>query len=174
MKKRLFWDMDGVLAEWQEGTPLEEVCEEGYFENLPPNPNMVSAIMQMYAARKEYDVELYILSAVFEDAHSIKDKNLWLDKYVPFIDSSHRLFVSCEGTKAESAALQDIGGVGPNDFLLDDYTKNIQEWKASGGHPIKVFNGVNGRSSKFCGDYTCTWLCPDQIIHDILKVMEEH
>lgn len=171
MKKRLFCDMDGVLAEWKD-MPLEKLCEEGYFANLPTNPNMVSAIMQMYASRHEYNIELFILSAVFEDVQ-IKDKNLWLDKFVPFIDAEHRLFVPCEGTKAESDALQSIGGVGPNDYLLDDYTKNIQEWKASGGRSIKVFNGVNGRSSKFCGDYTCTWLAPSQIIRDILKVMEE-
>ena len=33
--KRLFIDMDGTLAEWQEGTPFEIVCENGYAANLP-------------------------------------------------------------------------------------------------------------------------------------------
>ena len=43
-KTRLFVDMDGTLAEWQEGTPLEEVCAPGYFAQLPPNENMAKAI----------------------------------------------------------------------------------------------------------------------------------
>ena len=42
-KNRLFVDMDGTLAEWQEGTPLEEVCAPGYFAQLPPNENMTKA-----------------------------------------------------------------------------------------------------------------------------------
>lgn len=41
--KRLFIDMDGTLAEWQEGTPFEIVCENGYAANLPVNGNMVDA-----------------------------------------------------------------------------------------------------------------------------------
>ena len=34
--KRVFFDMDGVLAQWQDGTPFEVVCSPGYFKNLPP------------------------------------------------------------------------------------------------------------------------------------------
>lgn len=41
--KKLFIDMDGTLAQWQEGTPFEIVCESGYAAKLPINGNMVKA-----------------------------------------------------------------------------------------------------------------------------------
>ena len=47
-KARLFVDMDGTLAEWQEGTPLEEVCAPGYFAQLPPNENMAKAMIRFW------------------------------------------------------------------------------------------------------------------------------
>lgn len=98
-KIRLFVDMDGTLAEWQEGTPLEEVCAPGYFAQLPPNENMTKAMIRFWEYSRKNDIEVFILSAVFDDGHSIRDKNAWLDQYIPFIDAEHRIFVSCEEPK---------------------------------------------------------------------------
>ena len=41
--KKLYFDMDGVLATWQEGTPIETVCSPGYFANLPAEQYVVDA-----------------------------------------------------------------------------------------------------------------------------------
>ena len=171
-QKRLFLDMDGTLAEWQEGTPIEKVCEPGYFANIPPNQNVVTAAMLLYASRKQLDVELFTLSAVFDDGHSIRDKNIWLDRYVPFIDTDHRLFASCDKPKHEAECFVKLGNITRNDYLLDDYTKNIIEWNGAGGTAIKLFNGVNGRSGVFHGAYTCSWLHPEAIVEDIKRFME--
>lgn len=163
--------MDGTLAVWQEGTPMEEVCEPGYFASIPPNENVLKAVTLLYALCNQLDIEIFTLSAVFDDGHSVRDKNIWLDKYLPFITASHRLFTPCDKPKHEAACLQELGGINHNDYLLDDYTKNIFEWKSVGGTPIKLFNGINGRSGTFFGAYTCSWLSPKQIVADIARIM---
>lgn len=64
--KRLFIDMDGTLAEWQEGTPFEIVCENGYAANLPVNGNMVDATKSLVKLCHKKGVEVFILSAVLD------------------------------------------------------------------------------------------------------------
>ena len=78
-KTRLFVDMDGTLAEWQEGTPLEEVCAPGYFAQLPPNENMAKAMIRFWEYSRKNNIEVFILSAVFDDGHS----RYWDEHYVP-------------------------------------------------------------------------------------------
>lgn len=167
-KKRLFVDMDGVLAKWIENEPFEAVCEPGYFLNLPPNICVVDAVKALCESVDRRGTEVYILSAVLDNGHAEREKRMWLDTYCPFIPEKHRLFVSCDERKSTA-----VGSVSKSDFLLDDYTKNLREWKDEGGTPIKLFNGVNGRSGSYVGAYTCAWLAPQQIVADIQRFMEE-
>lgn len=171
-KTRLFVDMDGTLAEWQEGTPLEEVCAPGYFAQLPPNENMAKAMIRFWEYSRKNNIEVFILSAVFDDGHSIRDKNAWLDQYIPFIDAEHRIFVSCEEPKT-AYINEHLGGMSESDILIDDYSKNIKEWIAGGGKAIKMFNRVNGRSGAYFGPYTCSWLHPDMIVEDIKRYIQK-
>ena len=115
-KTRLFVDMDGTLAEWQEGTPLEEVCAPGYFAQLPPNENMAKAMIRFWEYSRKNNIEVFILSAVFDDGHSIRDKNAWLDQYIPFIDAEHRIFVSCEEPKT-AYINEHLGGMSESDMF---------------------------------------------------------
>lgn len=115
-KTRLFVDMDGTLAEWQEGTPLEEVCAPGYFAQLPPNENMAKAMIRFWEYSRKNNIEVFILSAVFDDGHSIRDKNAWLDQYIPFIDAEHRIFVSCEEPKT-AYINEHLGGMSESERL---------------------------------------------------------
>lgn len=117
---------------------------------------------------RKNDIEIFILSAVFDDGHSIRDKNAWLDQYIPFIDAEHRIFVSCEEPKT-AYINEHLGGMSKSDILIDDYSKNIKEWIAGGGKAIKMFNRVNGRSGAYFGPYTCSWLHPDMIVEDIKR-----
>lgn len=116
-KTRLFVDMDGTLAEWQEGTPLEEVCAPGYFAQLPPNENMAKAMIRFWEYSRKNNIEVFILSAVFDDGHSIRDKNAWLDQYIPFIDAEHRIFVSCEEPKT-AYINKHLGGMSESDMFI--------------------------------------------------------
>lgn len=102
-KIRLFVDMDGTLAEWQEGTPLEEVCAPGYFAQLPPNENMTKAMIRFWEYSRKNNIEVFILSAVFDDGHSIRDKNAWLDQYIPFIDTPPLTSSNCAQQRKNTA-----------------------------------------------------------------------
>lgn len=174
--KRLFIDMDGTLAEWQY-LPFEEVCEVGFSANLSVNGNMAEAVKSLVKICRTKGVEVYILSAVVDLPHAIPDKNAWLDKILPGVfDDEHRLYVPYNTNKAEFV-MHHFGATKNSAFLtecylLDDYSKNIREWAAAGGKPIKVFNGINGRSGTFYGAYTCSWLNARQIVADVLRAMQ--
>lgn len=162
--KRLFFDMDGVLAQWVQDMPFEAVCQKGYFLNLPPVNTVISAAEQLSNA--DNGIEAYTLSAVLDNGYALEEKVLWLSSHCPFIPKSHQLFVSCNTPKAYA-----VGGVTKNDYLIDDYTKNLTEWKKAGGSTIKLYNGVNGTRGNYYGDYTCGWRHPGQITKDILRIV---
>lgn len=175
--KKLFIDMDGTLAEWQEGTPFEIVCERGYAAKLPINGNMVKATELLVDFCKKRQIEVYILSSVLDLPHSIPDKNAWLDKVLPgSFDAEHRLYVPY-GEKKSDFVLRHFGFkkqsvAFSNCFLLDDYTENLAAWVNDGGTPIKVFNGINGKNGTYRGAYTCSWLNAEQITSDVLRAMK--
>lgn len=168
--KRLFLDMDGTLAAWQTAT-FEELNEPHFFAKRPTNGNVVAAMDMFHQMIAREDIEVYILSAVIPKESIINDKNAWLDNFCPFIKKESRLFVPGEMSKAQYVQ-ERLGTITEEDFLLDDYSKNIREWASDGGIPIKLFNGINGRSGSFYGEYTCAWLHPKQIVADIVRIME--
>lgn len=163
-KKRLYFDMDGVLAKWQAGTPIETVCSPGYFANLPTEQNVVDALKLL--AKKD-ELELHILSAVFDEPHNIADKLHWIKINLEGAIWPENIHFVSNGTRKSLA----LGGVDSDDILIDDYSKNISEWIEDGGTAIKMFNATNGRTGKYYGAYTCTWLAPCQIADDIMAVV---
>lgn len=142
MKRRLFVDMDGTVAVWG-NSPWEEVCTKGYFANRPPMMNVINAVKEIIHNHPE--VEVFILSAVITDNHSVGDKHEWLDKYLPEIDHNHRIFSVYGEDKAKYMNAK-------GDILLDDYSKNLVEWEAAGGKGIKILNGVNWSKRSWRGD----------------------
>lgn len=136
-KKRLFVDMDGTLAKFKKVDELETLYEKGYFLNLEPIDNVIDAVKIII--KKHPEVEVNILSSVLSDSqYALKEKNKWLDKYLPEIDSKHRIFPPCGIDKKDYIA----GDVSENDFLLDDYTQNLNLWQPP-ARGIKLLNGIN-------------------------------
>lgn len=136
-KKRLFVDMDGTLAKWEDVPYFERLLEEGYFLERPPLQNVVDAVHILQ--QQHPDVEVFILSACLKESlYAEAEKNAWLDRYLPEIDSSHRLFPAFGEDKATAIE----GGIQQNDFLLDDYSQNLFLFDppATG---IKLLNGIN-------------------------------
>ena len=164
--KKLYFDMDGVLATWQEGTPIETVCSPGYFANLPAEQNVVDALKVLATNDR---VELHILSAVFDEPHNIADKLHWIKAYLGDAVKPENIHFVSNGTRKSLA----LGCIGREDILVDDYSKNISEWIEDGGTAIKMFNATNGRTEKYYGAYTCTWLAPCQIADDIPAVVSK-
>jgi 5'(3')-deoxyribonucleotidase len=136
-EKRLFVDMDGTLAVFKPVDELETLYEQGYFLNLQPQENVVEAIREIIT--KHPEIEVNILSAYLSDSeYALAEKNKWLDRYLPEIDSKHRIFVPCGTDKKDGIR----NGVRKDDFLLDDYTKNLNEWQPP-ARGIKLLNGIN-------------------------------
>jgi 5'-nucleotidase len=90
MKRKLFFDMDGVLADFINSPMIKngkdrgygeypEMFEKGFFLNLPL---IEGALVNVRRYAKEYDV--YILSQpVQESSHSYTEKVTWIHRYFP-------------------------------------------------------------------------------------------
>ena len=135
MKKIKFYiDMDGVLARWNENASEEETHEKGYFLRRQADYHAVKMVQEL----KKKGCDVCILSSVYTDDHSADDKHQWLKDqglgkidaiFVPYGESKHK-FINSDNTLP---------------VLVDDYGKNLLEWKAQGYFPIKYYNGVNNR-----------------------------
>jgi len=157
--QRLFVDMDGTLTVFQPVTKLETLYEQGYFFDLKPNINVVNAIRKIVT---DQSAEVYILSSVLSDSeYALKEKNAWLDKYLPEISRDHRVFPPCGQDKKDYIP----DGVRRDDYLLDDYTNNLLLWQPP-ARGIKLLNGINHSAG--------TWKS-DRIRYDKpAKVIEEN
>lgn len=142
-KRRIFVDMDGVIAKWNSEVSLEEVAMPGYFRSVAQNVTMVEAVKKLLARE---EVEVFILSHVLRDNHSIADKNFWLNNVLPDIDTAHRIYVPYGIAKCEF--LENHIRLFSDDVLLDDFSVNLHTWHGVG---IKVLNGINGTHGTWRG-----------------------
>lgn len=164
-RQRLFVDMDGTLAEFKTVDTLETLYEKDYFINLKPNENVLGAIKQLIA---DNDFDVYILSAYLTDSrYALEEKNAWLDKYLPELPQEKRLFVPCGTDKSVAVP----GLIRPDDYLLDDYTKNLSEWEPP-AKGIKLINGINHTNGTWQGDKIQFTHSPEEISNMISSVMK--
>lgn len=156
-KIRLFVDMDGTLATFEPVENIETLYEKNYFLNLKPMQNVLDSINTLVVNHEDFD--LYILSAAVKSPYAIKEKNEWLDKYLPCIDQEHRVFVNYGENKNDY-----IDNVTKKDFLLDDFTKNLKEWQGTG---IKLLNGINDTNKSWQGQRANSFLVGGELTHQI-------
>lgn len=148
-KKRLFVDLDGTLATWNEVAYFEMLLEEGYFRNLAPYGIVVNAVREIELAR--HDIEVYINSAYLtESDYALPEKKAWVDRYIHEIPHERRIFTP-SGTKKSDAVRRFTGTFTHDDYLLDDYSVNLHSWVADGGQGIKLLNGINGTNGSWKG-----------------------
>ncbi|MGF6990430.1 5'(3')-deoxyribonucleotidase [Lachnospiraceae bacterium PM6-15] len=170
-KKRLYVDMDGTLAVFQSVDTLERLYEPGYFSNLPPLMQTVEAVRTIVKTQPE--IEVHILSAVLSDSkYALQEKNQWLDKYLPEIPPERRIFTPCGEEKTKY--IKDLSEI---DYLLDDYTKNLQAWQPP-GTGIKLLNGINHSKGTWKGELVPIWekdmygVESGDVANNILKAMD--
>lgn len=162
---RLFVDMDGTLAEFQKVSAMEELYERGYFAQLPPQQNVVDAVRLLVHTTTPVDV--FILSSVlFDSRFAMNEKNGWLNKHLPEIDRAHRIFLPC----GESKAGYVPGMLREGDCLLDDYTKNLEDWSRAGGRGVKLLNGINHTRGSWNGSRLSSDRNPAQLVGALLDI----
>lgn len=158
MKKYLYVDMDGTLAQFQK-KPLEEITSKGYFRDLPVMVNVVKALRTMM--KENDDVIIMILTSVFNDNHSISDKKCWLHEVIPEITEEQMIFVPYGERKSDYVDQKDS-------FLLDDFSKNLHEWEGIG---IKVYNGINGNNGTWHGYSIHSDMEPEKLKKQLLGIL---
>lgn len=145
--RRLFVDMDGTLARFVPVDTIEKLYEKGYFYNLEPQAEVINSVRD---AAVSGDIEVYILSSYLSDSkYALIEKNAWINTHIPEIDERHRLFVPC-GTSKRIWLQEEGFSLGENDYLLDDYSKNLHEWEPP-CRGIKIMNGINGNYGTWKG-----------------------
>ena len=92
-KIKLFVDMDGVIASYDFGKPLN-------FKIKRPLKTNIEVLRKVASLE---NVEMFILS-VCRKNYQIDEKNMWLDKNAPFFERNNRCILSKEETQDASSA----------------------------------------------------------------------
>lgn len=147
MLKRIYCDMDGVLATFNPHATPDQLLQAGYFLNRPAENEMIGIIKELASDPQN---EVFILSCVIPEIaeRAIEEKNAWLDKYLPEVQKSHRLYPHCGTDKVKAIG---VGELCKYDILLDDHSPNCRLWQKKNGIAIKILNGINGNGGSYTG-----------------------
>ena len=129
--KKVYLDMDNTLADFSitlgEPLALERMYEKGFFRNLAVMPD--AAKMVNYLIRMGLDV--HILSACIDSPYVHEEKIAWLNEHLPMISIDKQVYT--EAGKPKTLWVDPKGA-----FLLDDYGKNLREWRENGGMACRI------------------------------------
>lgn len=140
--KKIFLDLDGTLARFNVRNALKRFDNEiGFFANLLAYKG-IEVVNELATTN-----QIYIISAS-PNEQADKDKQLWLDKYLPNVRQENITLCRLGQNKAE--IIQNKYNITINEqcYLLDDYTKNLNEWESFGGIGIKRLTQVSDNSRK--------------------------
>ena len=84
-KIRLYVDMDGCIADYEVGVPMD-------FDKKRP---LITNLSKLEQISKMPNIEMYILS-VTKMNKGIEEKNKWLDQFAPFFKKENRHILSKE------------------------------------------------------------------------------
>ena len=140
--KRIFLDLDGTLARFNVRNALERFDkEEGFFANLLAYKG-IEVVNELAKTN-----QLFIISAS-PNEQADKDKMIWLEKYLPNIRIDN--VTLCRIGQNKALIIQEKYNITINEecLLLDDYTKNLNEWESFGGKGIKRLTTISDNSTK--------------------------
>lgn len=147
---KLFWDMDGTLAQSRPDVKITDFYKEGYFANLLPENALCEKANEL---AKCTDFESYILTSVLDGAkYAMSEKLLWLQTHIPCMSLENVLFAPYGVRK--SSFIEDLfhRELSENDILVDDHSPNLIAWENAGGKPVKWINSFNNTgNSSFTG-----------------------
>lgn len=139
---KLFIDLDGTVAKFNVRNALERFDKEkGFFAKL----GAYVGIEVVNELAKNNNI--YVISAS-PNEQADKDKMIWLEKYLPNISKDNITFCRLGQNKAKIIEEKYSIKIDSNCLLLDDYTKNLNEWESFGGKGIKRLTTIADNSRK--------------------------
>lgn len=138
--KKIFLDLDGTLAKFNVKNALQRFDKEkGFFANL----GAYKGIEKINEMAKNGNI--YVISASPNEQADI-DKIKWVMKYLPNLNILNVVICRCGENKAEVLKNKYNLTLNKECYLLDDYTKNLNEWEQAGGKGIKRLTTVADNS----------------------------
>lgn len=135
---RLYIDMDNVLMKLNKEANKEKLYRAGYFLNLPVTTSVRCSIKSYMEDHP--NAEIYVLSPYLSDSkYALKEKQQWLDEWLPEIDKEHRIFYPHEESKEKYI----VGGVRNTDILLAEREETLVTWEAAGGKGVRLIKDSN-------------------------------
>lgn len=127
----IYCDMDGVLADFNGvfNAVNRYENEKDFFFNLEPISDNLNAIKQLI--KNGYNVKILSTSP---HKSADKDKMKWLAKYLPEMKKENIIFARPKQPKISLVAELER----QFSLLLDDYQKNIDEWRNENGMAFKI------------------------------------
>lgn len=139
--KTIFLDLDGTVAKFNVRNALERFDNEiGFFAKL----GAYKGIESVNELAKSGIV--YIISAS-PNTQADNDKMIWINKYLPNVPLENITMCRVGENKAKIIESKYSMSISQECYLLDDYTKNLQEWVANGGTGIKRLTSVADNST---------------------------
>lgn len=143
---RYFFDMDGVLYKFDNTiTSLDVLYEENYFYNLPQQKLAAHCMHKML---EQHPHQVYVLSHYLDSPFAYKEKTMCLHEQFPELEDCNIILVPYNEKKIDYVPQR----LKNNDFLIDDYNKNLIEWKEEGGHAVKFVNPINDVNKTWNGE----------------------
>jgi 5'(3')-deoxyribonucleotidase len=148
---KLFLDLDGTLAKFNnKKNALKRFDnEKGFFSSLKPY-KYIETINEIV---KSNNVEVYIISAT-PNEQADNDKMIWIKTYLKQIKQENICFCRLNENKAKVIKDKLNIEIDKECILLDDYTKNLIEWKNLNGIGIKRLTSKADNSRKIWKDYS--------------------
>lgn len=142
MNKKVFLDLDGTLAKFNVRNALERFDKEvGFFAKLGAYKG-IEVVNELAKTN-----QLFIISAS-PNEQADKDKMVWIQKYLPNVSIDNITLCRVGQNKAQIIEEKYSIKIDNNCYLLDDYTKNLNEWESFGGLGIKRLTSVADNSRK--------------------------
>lgn len=178
-KKPIFWwDMDGTLTVYDYAmyssndpsvTPPFYQRQSHCFLDLEPHSSVLQAYNILYArskVRKTFynRVLTSIPVGILQAEHTI-DKYFWCENHIRQFDVDDFF---CISVPKHSGVASDLWQLTEKDILIDDYNRNLINWKEHGGTAIKCVNNINSVNPLF--DYIRT----DWSANDIVRVLSNY
>lgn len=138
---KIFLDLDGTLARFNVPNALNRFkSEPNFFRNLKAYKG-IEIIDRMAQAQ-----DLYIISAS-PHFHADWDKLVWIKKYLPHIKNKNIVLCRIGENKARVIKKELNIDIDSSCILLDDYTRNLEQWQQLGGIGIKRLTAVADNST---------------------------